>query len=82
MNHEMNEIERSRMNNVPSTPAELKTAFLSILTPKQLSDPLILAAVDHLITRIEDAYCGLVELTSIEQLFGRSLLELWEQENL
>lgn len=72
----------SEMNTLPSTPTELKAAFLSVLAPHQLNDQLIVAAVDHLISRIEDAYCGLVELTPIEQLFGQGLLARWEQENL
>ena len=65
--------------NEPGTPAELKVAFLSTLTAAQRADPVMLAAIDDLIDKIELVYCGEHELTPVELLFGRDLLEAWIQ---
>jgi hypothetical protein len=64
----------------PQTPDELHVAFLGVLQSEELTDPVIIRAVKELITKIEAVYCGLAELTSIEFLFGRSLLVAFENQ--
>jgi hypothetical protein len=66
------------MVNEPRTPAELRLAFIAALEPTD--DPLLLQAINELVQKIENVYLGLGELTPIERLFGRSLLELMEEE--
>lgn len=67
------------MSAIPYTPAELKEAFTSVLTVTQRADPLTLKAVDELIEKIELVCCGEHELTPIELLFGRSLIQAHEE---
>lgn len=64
----------------PRDPAELKLAFLSTLTVEQKADPFVLAAIDELIEKIILVWCGEAEFTAVELLFGRSLIQAWEEQ--
>ena len=68
------------MTTEPQTFADLKILFLSALTAKQAADPLIGQAICELIDKIDLVYHGKYELTTFEFLFGRNLLEAYEQK--
>lgn len=58
----------------PRTPSELKAAFKALLGD-DARDPLTLTAIDELVDRLEDVYCGEAELSAVEFLLGKVLVK-------
>lgn len=58
----------------PRTPSELKAAFKALLD-SEARHPLMLAAIDELVDKLEDVYCGEAELSAVEFLFGKILVK-------